>query len=557
MTFCLPKFAADIFKTKLVSGEIDPAKLTEMSSEERRAFFKDFLGEENAKQVNTLFESKLLLKNQQAGIINWAKSVVGMKPEVLRDILTKVEKMTEVLSPKNEKAFLSDLAEKKLGIGVSVEEAGHIVDLAKRVADAKAGIENGGERIDYGRAKVAFDNYIKELKLDAAKKTMGDRVMHPLDTISELGAQAKSIKASFDLSAIFRQGFRPMLTHPSVWFKNTIGAFEDAAKTLGGKQVMDEVNADLQSRENATNGYYRKAKLAIGSPEEAFPSSLPEKIPFLGRVYTASETAFTAFQYKMRADVFDKYIEIAKKSGIDPSDTKQLESIGKLVNSLTERGNLGKLEPVANVVNNIFFSPRAIKSHIDFLTAHVFDGDMTSFAKKQAAINLVKVISGTAAILTIANILRPGSAELDPRSSDFGAIRIGDTRFNVTGGVNSIVTLAAREALQSTKSSTTHKITPINSGKFGAQTGQDVIVNFFTNKVSPATSVVKDLINQKDFNGNKPTLLNEANNLLTPLTITTAMEAMNDPKAANVLLTVIADGLGISANTYGAPKKKH
>ncbi len=556
MSFCLPKYAADIFKGKLINNEINPEKLSSMTSTERRAFFTEFLGEENAKQTNALFESKLLLKNQQQGIINWAKSVVGMKPEILRDIISKVDKMTEVLSPKDEKAFLSDLAEKRLGIGVSVEEAGHIVDLAKRVSDAKTAIDNGGERIDYGRAKVAFDNYIKELKLEASSKSLMDRVKHPLDTVSDLAGQAKSIKASFDLSAIFRQGFRPMLTHPAIWLKNSLGAFEDAWKTFGGKEVMDEVNADLQSRPNATNGYYRKAKLAIGAPEEAYPSSLPEKIPFLGRAYKASETAFTGFQYKMRADVFDKYIEIAKKSGVDPSDKAQLESIGKLVNSLTMRGNLGALEPVANVVNNVFFSPRAIKSHIDFLTAHAFDPDVSAFAKKQAAINLVKVISGTAAILAVANALKPGSVELDPRSSDFGQIRIGDTRFNVTGGMNSIITLAAREIMQSSKSATTHKVTPLNSGKFGAQTGQDVIVDFFANKLSPASSVVKDLINQSDFNGNKPTLLNEANNLVTPLAITTAMEAANDPRSANILLTVLADALGISANTYGGSKKK-
>src|SRR6266436_5151390 len=108
--FCLPKELTDKFKTKLISGEINPEKLSSMSSEERRTYFKEFLGADNAKQVNTLFESKLLLKNQQLGIINWAKQVAGMKPEVLKDILTKVNKMTEVLNPVSEKAFLEDLA---------------------------------------------------------------------------------------------------------------------------------------------------------------------------------------------------------------------------------------------------------------------------------------------------------------------------------------------------------------------------------------------------------------------------------------------------------------
>jgi hypothetical protein len=66
---------------KLKSGEIDPAKLVEMTSQERRDFFSKFLGEENARQVNALFESKLLLKNQQQGIITWAKKVAGITKE--------------------------------------------------------------------------------------------------------------------------------------------------------------------------------------------------------------------------------------------------------------------------------------------------------------------------------------------------------------------------------------------------------------------------------------------------------------------------------------------
>ena len=87
--FCLPKFAADALKTKFKNGEISPEKLSDMTSAERRKVF-EFLGEENAKQTNALFESKLLLKNQQLGMVNWAKQILKLKPETLRDTLSKV-----------------------------------------------------------------------------------------------------------------------------------------------------------------------------------------------------------------------------------------------------------------------------------------------------------------------------------------------------------------------------------------------------------------------------------------------------------------------------------
>src|SRR4051812_11619125 len=108
-SFCLHKNDADRFRKALKDGTIDPAHLIEMTSDERREFFKSIVGKENAQDVNALFESKLLLKNQQAGLINWARKVGGMTPRIRRNILSRIEKMEMVLSAKEEKTFLKDL----------------------------------------------------------------------------------------------------------------------------------------------------------------------------------------------------------------------------------------------------------------------------------------------------------------------------------------------------------------------------------------------------------------------------------------------------------------
>lgn len=550
--YCLPKFAADVFKGKLKDGTIDPAKLTDMSSEERRNFFTEIVGKENARDVNTLFESKLLLKNQQQGIITWAKTVGGMKPEIERSVLAQINKMTSVFDNKDPKTFLEDLAAKKLGADVTVEEANKVAQLAKAVQDAKASQAMNG-RLPYGAAKVAFGNYVSELK-NATKPTLLDNLKTPGGAFNELAGTSKGLKASMDNSAIFRQGWKTLFTSPTLWMKNAKTSFADLAREFGGKAVMDEVQADIQSRPNYD--LYQKAKLDTGTTEEQFPSHLAEKIPLVGRVYKASEAAYTGFVYRMRADVFDKYINIAKESGVDVSDKTQLESIGKMVNSLTGRGHLGAVgEKAASAVNNIFFSPRFLKSNLDFLTAHQIQKGVTPFVRKQAAINLVKVIAGSASILAIAKAINPDSVETDPRSSNFGKIRTGGTTFDVTGGMGSILVLASRLATMSSKSSTTGKINPLNSGKFGSQTGADVLVNFAEGKLSPIASIFRDILKGQDFNGNKPTLLGEANNLLTPLPITNAVQ-LYQAKDAPVLAGVIADALGVSVNAPNPPKKK-
>lgn len=557
--WCLIKDKAREFKKALKEGTLDPAKLAKMGSEERRGLLEKYVGKENGQKVNALFESKLLLKNQKAGMISWAKKVAGMTKEAKRDLIARIEKLDTVLDPKSEKAFLQDLASERLGVNITKTEAKNIFDLStkmEKLAEKRdpttMKFPSEAERIEYGAARVALTNYVNELKIQTTALTAGER-LKPVNlgkNVSEIAGLAKSAKASLDNSAIFRQGWKTLWTHPTIWAKNAVKTFGDFARSLkDGDKVKDGIMADLVSRPNYDR--YQKAKLAIGNIEEAFPTSLPERIPLLGRAFKGSQNAFEGFLFRQRADVFDTYIDIMRRSGLDIDNPKELVAVGNLVNSLTGRGQLGAIEPIANTVNNVFFSPRFLKSHIDVLTAHLADKNMTPFARKQAAINLTKIVSGTAAILTIAKAINPDSVETDPRSSDFGKIKIGNTRFDVSGGMASVVTLASRLITQSSKSSSTGKVSQLNTGEFGSQTGTDVVYNFFENKLSPAASIVRDILKGQDFEGNKPTILGELNNLLTPLPISNYQELTKDPNAAPVLLAMAADALGIGTNTYG------
>lgn len=562
MGFCLPKDLSEKFKVALKSGQLDLVKLADsrLESSVRREAFAKVVGDDNAKDLNALFESKLVLKNQQKGLIRFIKTASGMTPEIQRTMIAKVEKMESLLKPEGGGPILSDLVEKKLGTEVSAEEAKHIAELSQNVSQTKAEMEsgprrtNGGPATDtemaHGRARVEFGNYVSKLK--NANKPLLPRSVGA--ATYDLAGLAKGGKAAFDDSGLFRQGWKTLFTNPTIWAKNAVQSFIDIQQQLGGKAVIDETQAYLQS--HPLYDLAKKAKLDIGTTEEQFPNHLAEHIPLLGRLYKASEAAYTGFLHRTRMDVFEKTINVAKASGIDVTDKAQLLPIGKMVNSLTGRGDLGvNGERVAGAINNFFFSPKFVKSNFDFLTAHQFQKGVTPFVRKQAAINLVKVVAGSAAILTLANALMPGSVETDPRSSDFGKIKVGSTRFDVSGGNGSLITLATRLMTLSTKSNTTHKVTPLNSGKFGSQTGMSIIYDFLEGKLSPIAGVGKDILKGQDYNGNKPTVLNEANNLLTPLPIVNTVELLNTKDAANPLIGTIADALGISVNSY-APKKK-
>ncbi len=563
MKFCLPKAIADHFIENLKDGTLDLEKLSKMgSSEERRAYIAEFVGNAPSKEVTALFESKLLQKNQEAGMISFIKEVAGLRPTVEKDLISRINKLGRVLTPEEKSAFLQDFVSKKLGTETSFEDAKTISDLSKAFQEAKAN-PNSGET--YGATKVALSNFMNDLKIAnekvGIKQTLGNFKSNPVGTatqqISNLAGFAKGIKASLDDSAIFRQGWKTLFTNPKQWAEEATNSFTNIYKVLSGKasakELLDAGIAHIQSMPLARDGTFDRMGLDIGNLEESFPTSLPEKIPGFGRLYSASETAYKLFLYNMRAKIANQMVEKAVSSGVDMSIPLQAKSIGTLVNSLTGRGNLGSLERVGKQINTIFFSPKMLKSSFDFLTLHAAD-EMSGFARKQAAVNLAKVLSGITTILGTAYALDPKSVETDPRSADFGKIRVGDTRFDVSGGMSSLVTLAMREITQSSKSSTTHKVTPLNSGKFGSQTGMDVLVNFGENKLAPMAALMKDLVNQQTFEGTKPTVGGEAANLLLPLGLQNAWEVLHNPNGANAAATIIADGLGISTNTYKRKK---
>jgi len=559
--FCLPRDRVNAFKQGIKSGEINPDKLSKMTSKERNEVFTKFVGKDAAKMVNAEFESKLLLKNQQAGFLSWAKNVTGIKPLIRQDLIQRINNLERVLDPADKAAFFEDLASARLKADVTVIEANRIAELSRSVQDAKQymNIEtytfpNEAKRLAYGRTVVKLEDYVSDLKNATNRTTLVDIKRNPLQSIGKgivnLGGLTKSLTASLDNSVIGRQGLKVLLTHPKIWAKNSALTFIDYARTLKNKDlVMAEVRAEIGSRPNALSGLYRRERLALTNTEEAFPTSLPEKIPLLGRFFKGSETAFTAFQYRTRADLMDLFVKVAEKTGGD------IKGMGLVANSLTGRGALGRLEPVADILNNLMFSPRFLKSNIDGLTGQLFDyKNLGNMARKEAALNSIKIILGIATVLGTVKAFNPDAVDLDPRSTDFGKIKIGNTRFDVAGGMSGLVVLAVRMLGGETKSSTSDKITKLGEldakGKlvFGGRTTLDVFSDFLLNKASPATGVVINVMRGSNAVGDTVTVTTELIKVLVPISIQNAGQIAQDSGSAPLLLAIIADALGIGTN---------
>lgn len=494
--------------------------------------------------MDALTKSPLMEKSAEAGQYNAVLSKVN--PESPVDIMREINKIRGKSANTLESKFVTPGEAEQITTMAS--------DVYEKKAIALANIDDEASRLAYGDARVKLDNYVENISA-AAKKTSARQVIKERGLggaagrgIVNTGGALKSMRATFDNSAIGRQGVKVLFTNPKVWAKNSLLTFRDFAKQLGNKEMKDVLKADIISRPNSLNGMYKKMGVdVLDVTEEAYPSGLPERMWGVGRIVKASDAAYTGFVQRSRADLADQYIKIAKKSGVDLADKKQAESIGHLVNALTGRGKGWGSEGV----NNVFFSPKLLKSHIDTLTAHTFQEGVTPFVRKQAAINLVKIVAGMGATLKLAEAALPGSVEWDPRSSNFGKIKVGNTRFDVTGGMASIPTLLSRFSGKS-KSSITGDIKDLNSQEFGSENIWDVIEQFGENKLAPGTAFLKDVAKGTSFSGeNTRTASHAAKSLFVPLSVANYDELRKDPKSANKLVATVADALGIATNTYG------
>ena len=561
MPFCLLEPQSDKFKKALKDGAINPDKMIEMTSEERREFLSEFVGKENAKEVNILFESKLLLKNQKRGMITWATKVGNLTPESRKNIIDKIEKLDKALSPIEENLFLADIVEKRLGVQVDENEAAIITGLAEQMnsewdnAAKKAGADASIKEVKAVLREDPNKTYFrinKELNDFMAKQVPGKLVEGWFDRgshiLNEGLSVARALKTGLDLSAVLRQGI--------TYFgrREWNGAFIRMFGYAKTQSATDQLEVNMLSHKYSDEAMAVKRDLGLTllgesftQREEQFASKLIEGIPLL----RGSERAHTGFLNDLRFNRFVNVLQKLDEAGNGITDNpKAMKDLAKVISAATGRGTLGSAEGAARPLATVLFSPRWFASRIQLVTNV---GTKSGPARIEAAKALGTMVGLTTTIMGLA-LMAGLDPELDPRSSDFGKVKIkGKIRFDATFGMGSYVRVIVQIALRSTKSSTTGRILALNSGDFGGRTGFDVLTSFIENKASPAAGIIRDALKGEGFAGAELTPAYIANQLLTPLILDTTIEAYQ--QSGGSLLTTgavfAAEMFGIGVNSYG------
>ena len=365
----------------------------------------------------------------------------------------------------------------------------------------------------------------------------------------------RSIMATFDLSAVLRQGLVLGTRHPVIAARN-IGPM---LRMFKSQSFYDDVMRGIKTSDNYP--LYEDMDLAImelgplSKREEAFYSNIAEKyVPGV----KLSSRAYTGYLTKFRVDVADHLLQRFAKDGVNVHDPEFLKSLGKFINSATGRGTLGALEGSAKMLNTVFFSPRLMASRFNFLSPRYYY-KLHPEVRKEALRAALHTVGTLGVVLALASYAG-AKVSRDPRNADFAKIRIGNTRVDIAAGYQQPIRLLGQVASSTIISSTTGKELQLGTGEFGSTSQYDIIQRFFEGKFSPPASLVRDRLEGADFQGNKFSWPDAIKSRMIPLLAqdTADLYRERDGGRDGVTAALLGYGIGmwgVGVQTYGGKER--
>lgn len=370
------------------------------------------------------------------------------------------------------------------------------------------------QKNEIGLLEDVFGSKLAKTVVDATK-TKGQKIREAITSTVNV---PRAINSSLDFSAPFRQGLVLTVNHPISAAKAGAYMFKSAFSSKAYKGWLEDVkSSENYGRMKDSGLYLADSKGAAGSlsdKEEAFMSNLAEKIPLYGRVVKAGERAYNGYLNKIRVDTFNSLADRYAATG--QGDAENLKSLAKFINTATGRGNLGKLEKIAPELNAVFFAPRNMAARLNMLNPKWYL-DLKGPARKEA-VKSAGVVLATG--LTTLGIAKAAGAEVndDPRSTDFGKIKVGDARYDIWGGFQQYAR-AATQLLTGQKNV---------QGDVVKADRLDTANKFVRSKLAPIPASVTDIAEGVDYVGQPVTAGSLAQKNLLPFGVQDAANGGGD-----------------------------
>lgn len=403
------------------------------------------------------------------------------------------------------------------------------------------------QRLHFQAAKTKAKWHEALMKDRLARRTVPQKI---IGGIGETVNTIRAIMTSGEFSGVLRQGGFTGLGNPARITK----AFPALIKGFRSEAKQHAVNQEIMARPNYH--LYVRSKLflsehgqKLSQMEEAYMSRWAGKVP----VVAGTQRAHSTFLNKLRADSFDVLAKtlVRRQNELTP---ERARDIANFLNVSTGRGSLGVRGDSALVtMNTAFFAPRWVASRFQLLIGQPFwkpigrkDWPVVrliaeEYGKFFIAMGVIYGLWGMAG----------GEVETDPRSSDFGKLRTGDTRVDLMAGLQQQTVLVSRLASGETKK-LSGKIVPIRGEDipYRGDTSASAIGNFLRTKLAPVPASTLDMLTGKDVANQPVTPQSELIDLSTPLAYGDIYKAMIEQGVSEGTALALLAIFGAGLQTY-------
>jgi len=581
---------------KLVKNLVDNGvtKLADVVKEVH-GFLKDEIKGINEKDIHDIIAGEYNEKKQTRNEL--AKKLYDLKQEAI--LINKYEKLQSGIEPKREKDKIKRNQQLE-ALRKQIKEH-DLTKLAAYKANKRTQIEKVESQIRKGdfappekRPQIKLDkegqqlrdNLMKLQQQRDARIVLAQRMSEtPTQSGMRYAAEVLNIPRTLmtigDFSGLLRQNLFFSVGHPLMTAKNV----PDMFRSFTSQKVYDRWFADL--KETPRYETIQKSRLAIADAlshdltqrEEAFMSTLAEKIPIIGsslqvgkvkvpglNIVKGSERSYTLLLNKMRVDMFNYFADKLEARGITADNSpKVFKATAEYINNATGRSDFGgTLNRIAPILNGTFFSPRLIASRINMLTYWAqprFWKTLPREVRIDYFRNWASLLAVGGTVMAIA-ALGGADVEEDPRSSDFGKIKSGNTRWDIWGGAQPYVRVMAQIITGQRKSTMSGEIYDLDGKDIFGKNRVDVVTSFFRNKLAPVPGAMVDILSGRTTNGDRIiyewggaegkeiSIDQYVKQRLLPMTITGTQEAIKDQGLKALFTVGIPSTFGVGTQTF-------
>lgn len=322
--------------------------------------------------------------------------------------------------------------------------------------------------------------------------------------ISDSPNIARILITSADGPAIFRQTLTSLTTPV-----RTAKAAWQSMRAMFSEEKRFEFQRDIATRHNAP--LYEASGLRITRPnaspsktEEQYMSRLINKLPkwtVVGPVARAAERSFTTYLNRYRADMFDAMHKMYK-----PGDY-ELKEMASVINDFTGSATLSEAaERAVPLMSKFFFAARKMVADVRVGTLYpLWKPSGTVKSRTYALENYARLVGSMGLILGMARAAGL-YYETDPRNKHYGQVYVPGENgqpgvwHEAFGGPAKAFVVASRGISGQSKSDS-GKVDSLIEPKYGGATVSETVGDFFANKMSPAFTNAKVIVNRREFGG--------------------------------------------------------